>query len=67
MTQNSEVLNHLKRHKSITPLDALRLYNCFRLGARIYEIRRKGNVINMTLAKGRKHYAVYTLLKEARR
>lgn len=66
MTQNADVLNHLRKYKSITPIQALRLYNCFRLGARIYDIRRKGNLINMTLTKGRKHYAVYTLLKAAR-
>ena len=67
MTQNADVLNHLRKNKSLSPLEALRLYGCLRLGARLWELRCKGHLINMTLAKGRKHYAVYTLLKDARR
>jgi hypothetical protein len=43
-TQNLMVLAHLRR-KSITPLEALNLYGCFRLAARIYDLRQKGHNI----------------------
>lgn len=45
-TQNAQILAHLKTGKSITPLDALKLYGCFRLGARIFELRQDGHNIH---------------------
>jgi len=41
MSQKTQILEHLKEHGSITPLEALRLFGCFRLAARIHELRRK--------------------------
>jgi hypothetical protein len=41
-TQTRKVYQHLQQHKSITPLEALSLYGCFRLGARIWELRKAG-------------------------
>lgn len=29
-------------HGSITPMEALRLFGCYRLGARIYDLRKSG-------------------------
>ena len=43
--QNKQILDHLKRGTSITPMGALRLYGCFRLAARIYELRADGHDI----------------------
>ena len=37
MTQTEMILNHLKTKGRITPLEALNLYGCFRLGARVYD------------------------------
>lgn len=42
--QNARILAHLKIH-SITPIHALKLYGCFRLGARIWDLRQQGHVI----------------------
>lgn len=41
-TQNDMILQHLRRFGSITPREALELYGCMRLGARIYELKRQG-------------------------
>lgn len=49
MTQKEAVLAHMKKGKSITPLDALRLFGCFRLAAVIYKLREDGHVINMVM------------------
>ena len=38
-TQTDAILAHLERGLPITPLDALRLYGCFRLGARVWELK----------------------------
>lgn len=41
-TQNALVLAHLKTGRVITPLDALNDYGCFRLAARVYDLRGRG-------------------------
>ena len=41
-TQNQQVLSYLKTGKVITPLDALNMFGCFRLAARVYELRTRG-------------------------
>lgn len=42
MTQNEQILNHLKNRGPITPLEALLEYRCMRLGARVYDLRKLG-------------------------
>ena len=39
-TQKSNILAHLKEGKTITPLEALNLYGCFRLAAIIFLIKK---------------------------
>lgn len=41
-TQNASILKHLQAGFTLTPLDALRLFGCNRLAARIYELRAMG-------------------------
>jgi hypothetical protein len=38
-SQNSKIAEYLKQGNSITPLDALKLFGCLRLGARIADIK----------------------------
>lgn len=45
-TQNTQILDHLMRGKGITAMDAMTLYYCFRLAARIYDLKQAGHVIN---------------------
>ena len=42
MTQNEQILAWLKAGKTLTPLDALNHFGCFRLSARIYELKELG-------------------------
>ena len=37
--QRDAIKNHLKRGLSLTPLEALRLYGCFRLAAVVYTLK----------------------------
>lgn len=41
-SQASKILDHMLRGHTITGLEALTLFNCFRLPARIADIREKG-------------------------
>ncbi len=67
MSQRMEILADLKRGKSITALDALRDYGCFRLAARIQEIRESGHDVEMEFEphNGGKH-ARYFLKRVAK-
>ena len=47
MTQNDMILNHLKSGRPITPLQALSEFGCFRLAARIWELREDGHDVKM--------------------
>lgn len=44
-TQAARILAWLESGRSITPLEALDRFGCFRLGARILELRRQGHAI----------------------
>lgn len=59
MTQSEAILAHLKQGHTLTPIDALNLFGCFRLAARIIELRRLGYNI---VTEGDKNYAVYRLI-----
>ena len=41
--QTKSILAYLLTGKSLTPIDALNLFGCFRLGARIWDIRHSLN------------------------
>lgn len=59
--QCSAILAALRAGETLTPLVALQRFNCFRLGARIYELRQRGHAIeseNRAIASGKRvaHY-----------
>jgi hypothetical protein len=41
-TQTEAILAALKEGRELTPLDALREFGCFRLGARVYDLKKQG-------------------------
>ena len=45
MSQSQLILNHLKK-APITPIEALEQYGCFRLAARIKDLREQGYKIH---------------------
>lgn len=64
MSQTEWILRAL-RLGSLTPMDALNGCGCFRLAARIQELRQEGHLIATDkVAQGGKHFARYTLIKE---
>ena len=64
-SQNERILQHLKKGKKITPLDALEKFGCFRLAARISDLRKDGNVISTeNLTKDGKTFASYKYIKQ---
>jgi hypothetical protein len=62
VTQNDAIKQHLLSGKPITPLDALQKYGCFRLAARIDELRKAGlDIETLTEKRNGKQYASYVL------
>ena len=62
-TQAGRILAYLREGQRITALEALELFQCFRLAARVHELRREGwNIIERTVetASG-KRIAEYSL------
>ena len=61
--QASRILAYLRQGHRITPLDALELFGCFRLAARVHELRREGWAIAERTVEtaSRKRIAEYSL------
>lgn len=60
VTQNDKILSYLEEGNSISPMDALNHFGCFRLASRIHDLRSDGNLIE-TVRKSGKRYAEYKL------
>lgn len=59
-TQCKMILEHLKTFNSITPLEALELYQCMRLSGRIKELRNQGYLIETDVVRNNgKWFAKY--------
>lgn len=67
ISQKEMILKHLQDYGTIEPMTALREYGCYRLGARIADLRQEGYNIDSQITQGRNrygqktHYATYTL------
>ncbi len=62
MTQTQQIKAALQSGAAITPIDALNQYGCFRLAARIDELRREGlDIETVTQTRNGKRYAAYVL------
>lgn len=66
-TQKQKILQYMMEHpKGITPQDAIRQFRCYRLGARIWDLRHDGHPIEKELVSseytdrdGEKHRTQY--------
>ena len=62
MSQKEKILKHLLSGKSITPIQALNKFGCFRLGARIHNLRSEGyDIISKLVKKDNKYFSKYCL------
>lgn len=63
MSQSQKILKHLSSGKSLSPLQALGLFGCYRLASRIHDLKRAGHQIETIIKsddQGRT-YASYVL------
>ena len=65
MTQTTLILRSLRLRGTITPLEALEEVGCFRLAARISDLRAEGYpIVTEWVESGGKRYARYRLNEE---
>lgn len=63
-SQNTKIFNYLATGKSLTPIQALNKFGCFRLASRINDLRKQGHIIfTDSVTKNKKTFASYTLIK----
>lgn len=63
MTQTEMIRAHLQSGRDLSPIDALNHYGCFRLAARIKELRNQGLPIQtLTEQRDGKAWAKYRLV-----
>lgn len=61
-SQNEQILTYLSKGKGLTPIDALNKFGCFRLAARISDLRSQGHTIwTQSVTKNGKTFASYKL------
>ena len=64
MSQAQAILEYLKQGNSISPLEALHKFGCFRLGARIWDLKQAGyNIQEEDVKLNGKRFAKYTMVK----
>lgn len=64
LSQNEQIRQHLEAGNTITPLEALNLFGCLRLGARIHNLKAAGmNICSRLIEQNGKHFAEYSLAK----
>ena len=66
MTQNEMLLHHMRKHGSITTMEAFSLYGVTRISARVWEMRHAGHNVDkvMETNDNGKTYARYFLREE---
>jgi len=61
-SQTEQIRKHLEDGKKITALEALSEFGCFRLAARIKELKKEGLAIySRMIEQNGKHYSQYSL------
>lgn len=65
-SQNSRILRYLMKGKSLSPLQALKLFDTWRLSARISELIKEGfPIVTTMVTRKKKRFAKYTLDHQA--
>lgn len=67
MSQNCMILNHLEQRGGITQAEAVELYGCYRLSARISDLKRMGHSIDREMISVKNRYGDTTRVARYRK
>lgn len=62
MSQKDQVLEHLKKRKSITSWEAITSYRITRLASIIFDLRDEYEIVSLQERKGNKKFVRYVLV-----
>lgn len=51
LSQEARILNHLRSGKTLTAIEALQRFGCFRLAARVKDLKEEGHDIRSALVE----------------
>jgi len=61
-SQETQVLNYLQSGKTITQLEALNMFDCMRLSARVHRLKKRGhNIKALIVSENGKRFGKYYL------
>lgn len=60
-TQRTEILDYLQSGESLTSITALQKFGCFRLSARIHELKKDYPIRSKFVQRNRKQVKLYSL------
>jgi len=64
-TQKEEILQYLKKHKTITSWDAIQMFHVTRLASVIFLLKQEGHeIFTQMVNENNKSFAKYWLIKE---
>jgi len=62
MNQTNSILKHLQKGKALTAIQALEKFGCFRLAARISDLKQLGySIVSERIESDGKYFAKYSL------
>ena len=67
-SQSAAILEYLRRGNALTPLEALDRFGCFRLGARVWELKQAGyRIVTQMIAVGERSGKIDSILESLSR
>lgn len=52
LSQQAQILEYLKTHRGISQAEAIDAFGCYRLGARIYDLKDRGYKVDVIMEDG---------------
>lgn len=52
LNQQAQILEYLKSHRGISQAEAIDAFGCYRLGARIYDLKDRGYKVDVIMEDG---------------
>ena len=52
LNQQAQILEYLKTHRGISQAEAIDAFGCYRLGARIYDLKDRGYKVDVIMEDG---------------
>ena len=63
-TQTERIVEYMEEFDSITPLEAMRDLGCYRLSARIYDLKKDGADIKKEMIQVRNRFGEFTTVAQ---